>query len=111
MAIGVQGTHGACERDGHGERYPLLPRLPSPEGWSGEDVQATITSRSTETRNQATPTLMAPIRMRVRAHKVGTQTTGNDMVSALELLGVSRASASGVIYDGADIIASYDILG
>jgi hypothetical protein len=49
--------------------------------------------------------------MRVRAHKVGTQTTGDDMVSAIELLGVSRASASGVICGGADIIASYDILG
>src|SRR5262249_56192544 len=49
MAIGVQSTHGACERDGHGERYPLLPRLPSPEGGSGEDFQAILTSRSTET--------------------------------------------------------------
>jgi len=33
------------------------------------------------------------------------------MVSAIKLLGVSRASASGVICGGADIIASYDILG
>jgi hypothetical protein len=33
------------------------------------------------------------------------------MVSAIELLGVSRASASGVICGGADVIASYDILG
>ena len=68
MAIGVQSTHGACERDGHGERYPLLPSLPSPEDGSGEDFQAT------------------------------------------ELLGVSRAFASGVIYGCADIIDSYDIL-
>ena len=33
--------------------------------------------------------------MRVRAHKVGTLATGDDMVSAIELLGISRASAAG----------------
>ena len=70
------------------------PPLPSPKGWSGEDFQATITSHSTETSNQATPTLRAPIRLRVRAHKVSTLPTGDDMVSAIELLGVSRASAA-----------------
>jgi hypothetical protein len=106
VAIGVQGTYGACERDGHGERYPLLPRLPSPEDWSGEDFQATITSRSMETGNQATRTWRAPTRRRVRARKVGALSTGDDMVSAIELLGVSRASASGVICGCADIIAS-----
>ncbi len=49
--------------------------------------------------------------MRVRARKVGALATGDDMVAAIELLGVSRASASGVICGCADIIASYDILG
>jgi hypothetical protein len=48
--------------------------------------------------------------MQVRAHKVGTQLTGDDMVSAIEPLGVS-GRLSGVICGGADIIASYDILG
>jgi len=64
-----------------------------------------------ETGNQTTPILRALIRMRVRAHKVGTLTTGDDMVSAIESLGVSRAAAAGVICGCADIIASYDILG
>jgi hypothetical protein len=49
--------------------------------------------------------------MRIRARKVGALATGDDMVSAIELLGVSRASASGVICGCADIIASYDIPG
>jgi len=111
MAIGVQSTHGACERDGHGERYPLLPRLPSPEGWPGEDFQAPITSRSTETGNQATPTLRAPTRRPVQAHQVGALATGDNMVAASELLDGSRASAAGVICGCADRIASYDILG
>ena len=49
--------------------------------------------------------------MPVQAHKVGALSTGDDVVAAIALLGVSRASASGVIYGCADIIASYDILG
>jgi len=49
--------------------------------------------------------------MRVRARKVGALSTGDDTVSAIELLVISRASASGVICGCADIIASYDILG
>jgi len=49
--------------------------------------------------------LRAPIRLRVRAHKVSTLPTGDDMVSAIKLLGVSRT-----VCGGADIIASYDIL-
>jgi len=48
--------------------------------------------------------------MPVWAHKVDALSTGNDMVAAIELLGVSRASTSSVIYGDADIIASYDIL-
>jgi hypothetical protein len=49
--------------------------------------------------------------MQVRARQVGALSTGDDMVSAIGLLDVSRASASGVICGCADIIASQDILG
>ncbi len=48
--------------------------------------------------------------MPVWARKVGAPSTGNDMVVAIELLGVSRAFTSGVIYGVVDINASYDIL-
>ena len=55
--------------------------------------------------------MRAPTRLPVRAHKVGALSTGDNMVAAIKLLGVSRASASGVIYGCADIIALYDTLG
>ena len=49
--------------------------------------------------------------MPVRAHQVGALSTGDGMVATIELLNVSRASASGVSCGCTDSIASYDILG